>query len=104
MNKFYSAQKHLLDVLKIAPLALNQRFSSSPAKTTSSKLSLPDLTLPLAQDIELLLADKLQWWVQADLTQALLVDNQLLTPPLAMLELPEQKKALWALLSAVDDI
>jgi hypothetical protein len=101
MTSFSYSQQQLLKLLQISPLALAVR---SPA-TDANHTTMADITSPLAQDIVELLGAKLTWLIKRDLTAPQLLQNQILTPPLSLLQLAEQKKALWALISsALDDI
>jgi hypothetical protein len=101
MTSFSYSQQQLLKLLQISPLALTVR---SPA-TDANNTTMADITSPLAQDIVELLGAKLTWLIKRDLTAPQLLHNQILTPPLSLLQHAEQKKALWALISsALDDI
>jgi hypothetical protein len=97
MTTFSYSQQQLLSVLQISPLRLTLPAVATIATGAAVAHTVPDLTLPLAQDIRLLLEDRLQWCIDNTLTTSQLQGNQLLTPPLDLLQQAAQKKALWAL-------
>ena len=112
MKTLSSSQQQLLHVLRITPLQLNAKFffeqtdvSSIETKVTDtcSPLQAADLTTALAQDIQLALPAGTSWYIAPHTENTELKDKQLLTPALATLAHAESKKALWRLLSTIDE-
>ncbi|WP_215397785.1 hypothetical protein [Rheinheimera oceanensis] len=121
MTTYSYSQQQLLKVLQITPVKLTDVFATEPlpaaesesvqsssSNITSLKIEsqsvAPDLSQLLAQDIAAALADGLNWQIAPDTAQSKILQYQLLTPPLLALQQPEQKKALWALLSSYEQI
>ena len=116
MTTLSYSQQQLLKVLQISPVKLTDAFATQPLQAASlatesssdniaslkieSQNLAPDLSQLLAQDIAAALADGLNWQIAPDAVQSQIQQQQLLTPPLSVLQQPEQKKALWALLSS----
>ncbi|MGP9802152.1 hypothetical protein [Rheinheimera sp. NSM] len=121
MTTLSYSQQQLLKVLQISPVKLTDAFATQPllaavssaienqsAQSSSDNIAslkiesqsvVPDLSQLLAQDIAAALAEGLNWHIAPDAAQSQIQQQQLLTPPLSVLQQPEQKKALWALLS-----
>ena len=107
MTNLTYSQQQLLNTLQITPLALVDAFQS-PAlavlavDTTANTRQIPDLNQPLAQDIACALPEGISWYVQSGASLSL-EKQQLITADLTTLRQAEQKKALWALLSSLDE-
>jgi hypothetical protein len=122
MTTLSYSQQQLLKVLQISPVKLTDAFATQPllaavssatenqsAQSSSDNIAslkiesqnvAPDLSQLLAQDIAAALADGLNWHIAPDSAQSQIQQQQLLTPALSVLQQPEQKKVLWALLSS----
>jgi hypothetical protein len=111
MTTLSYSQQHLLKVLQITPVQLANVFAvpasaeySSTSQSMPSDISAEDKHLPLTQDVTTALPDSLQWQIDPAATQSHIRQQQLLTPPLQVLQQAEQKKALWAVLSRYEQI
>jgi hypothetical protein len=124
MTTLSYSQQQLLKFLQISPVKLTDAFATQLLLTAASSLThrepspspaseniAPDITIQflapelgqkLAQDIVAALADGLNWQIDPDAAQSHIQQQQLLTPPLSVLQQPEQKKALWSLLSSYE--
>ncbi|MEO3865966.1 hypothetical protein [Rheinheimera fenheensis] len=107
MTNLTYSQQQLLNTLQITPLALNDAFQrpvllAETGDVIGSTRQKPDLNQPLAQDIACALPEEVNWYIQAN-APLTLEQQQLITADLITLRQAEQKKALWALLSSLDE-
>ena len=112
MKTFSQSQQNLLDVLRITPLQLNAGFVpekhpetavDTQAQSDKQILQAPDLSVALAQDIQIALPEDINWQIDTRTDNVALNDKLLLTPVLEKMQQAQCKKALWQLLSAVDE-
>lgn len=119
-----NSQQQLLQLLKIQPLQLRTQFKSSSvataeqavtADTKSSvirrKRQVPDSSHHCCQDVAVLLQKDpvvvdgalqfggLNWSIDVDASESVLVGNELITPPFSLLQQPALKQQLWQQLS-----
>lgn len=107
MTNLTYSQQQLLNTLQITRLTLNKSFQqpvllAETGEVIANTRQKPDLNQPLAQDIACALPEGVNWHIQADAV-LLLEQQQLITADLMTLRQAEQKKALWALLSSLDE-
>ncbi|GAB60467.1 hypothetical protein [Rheinheimera nanhaiensis] len=107
MTNLTYSQQQLLNTLQITPLALNDAFQqpvllAETGDVIANTHQKPDLNLPLAQDIACALPEGVNWFIQSG-AELSLEQQHLITADLTTLRQAEQKKALWALLSSLDE-
>lgn len=116
-------QQQLLQLLKIQPLQLRSQFENQsdtcvtqPPAANSSAVSkqqpqAPELSNAFCQDIISLFQQtpvktesslqlgSLNWCIDRQATESMLTENELITPPLPLLQQPALKRQLWQQLS-----
>ena len=107
MTNLTYSQQQLLNTLQITPLALNDAFQhpvllAETGDVTANTRQKPELNQPLSQDIVLALPAGVNWYIQANAPLSL-EQQQLITADLMTLRQAEYKKALWALLSSLNE-
>jgi hypothetical protein len=108
MTTYSQAQQQLLSVLQITPLQVAAKFAADKPSAQSdvcanAAITAADLGTMLAQDIHTALTAGTEWFIDSSLSAATVQQNKLYTPSLALLQQPDAKRTLWALLSTLEN-